>query len=45
MSYNVPTGNKDYTDVYGLVENISTPQLVNGVWECPGGGTFVPLAQ
>ena len=45
MSYNVPTGNKDYTDVYGLIENISTPQLVNGVWECPGGGTFVPLAQ
>ena len=21
------------------------PRFVNGVWECPGGGTFVPLAQ
>ena len=45
MSYNMSTGNDDYTNVYGLVENISTPQLVNGVWQCLDGGTFVPLAQ
>lgn len=45
MSYNVATGNDDYTNVYELVEGISTPYRVNGVWECPGGGSFVPMAQ
>jgi len=45
LSYNAVTGNDDYTNVFGLVEGVSTPQLVNGVWQCEGGGTFVPLAQ
>lgn len=45
MSYNTATDNTDYTDVYGVVQSLSTPQLTNGVWQCPGGGTFVPLAQ
>jgi len=45
VSYNTVTGNNDYTDVAGLVESLFTPQLINGVWQCPGGGTFVPLAQ
>ena len=45
VSYNTVTGNDDYTDVYSLIADLSTPQLVNGVWQCTGGGTFVPLAQ
>ena len=45
MSYNTTTGNNNYTEVYGLVEDIFTPELTNGVWQCPGGSTFVPLAQ
>jgi len=44
LSYNAATDNDDYTNVVGLVEGIFTPQLVNGVWQCQGGGTFVPLA-